>query len=160
MNLSTLAAHKLIALEPLIKQVAYWKYTGDKIVFTNGCFDVFHPGHLHLLKQASLLGNKLIIGLNNDASIQRLKGLSRPIFNDIQRADLLCNLSIVDAVVLYQEDTPIHIINALLPNFLVKGGDYKAEEIVGYNETIKAGGQVVIIPTLIGYSSTKLINVN
>ena len=130
---------------------------GKKVVFTNGCFDLLHPGHIQYLSDAKALGDVLILGLNADASISRLKGDSRPI-NPLQdRAVMLSGLRSVDAVVAFEEDTPQKLIAMLLPDVLVKGGDYAPDDIVGAKEVREAGGEVVVVPFLDGYSSSKLI---
>lgn len=128
-----------------------------KVVFTNGCFDLLHPGHLHYLEKAKSLGDILIVGLNSDDSVSRLKGESRPINNQNYRATMLAGLMFIDYVIVFEEDTPLTLIKAIKPNVLVKGGDYAREEIVGFQETIMTGGEVEIIPFLDGYSTTQLI---
>ena len=134
-----------------------WVEQGQKVVFTNGCFDLLHPGHIQYLNDAKALGDKLIMGLNADASISRLKGDSRPINPLKDRAAMLMGLKSVDAVVAFEEDTPQKLIALLLPDVLVKGGDYAAADIVGAKEVRDAGGEVVVVPFLEGYSSSKLI---
>ncbi len=134
-----------------------WKAQGQKVVFTNGCFDLLHPGHIQYLNDAKALGDKLIIGLNADDSIARLKGSSRPINPLKDRAAMLMGLKAVDAVVAFEEDTPLNLISLLLPDVLVKGGDYAADDIVGAKEVRDAGGEVIVVPFLDGYSSSKLI---
>ncbi len=133
-----------------------WKQEG-KVVFTNGCFDILHIGHLHYLAKASELGHKLIVGLNTDASVKRLKGTNRPINNEHARATMLANLAIVDVVVLFKEDTPHELIQRIVPNVLVKGSDYCVEEIVGRDIVLENGGSVIPIDLLEGYSSTSII---
>jgi len=134
-----------------------WKKAGLKVVFTNGCFDLLHPGHIKYLADAKALGDKLILGLNADASISRLKGSSRPINGLKDRAAMLKGLKSVDAVVAFEEDTPQHLITLLLPDVLVKGGDYNTDDIVGAKEVRDAGGEVIVVPFLDGYSSSNLI---
>lgn len=134
-----------------------WQQQGQSVVFTNGCFDLLHPGHVTYLEGARALGDILMIGLNSDDSIRRLKGDSRPVNSLADRAHMLAGLRSVDLVVPFSEDTPIKLISALLPDILVKGGDYKADEIVGAREVREAGGQVVVVPFLDGHSSTSLI---
>ena len=129
-----------------------------KIVFTNGCFDILHKGHIYLLSRAAELGNYLVIGLNSDASVQRLKGPDRPVQEQESRALILASLEMVDFVVIFEEDTPLKLITELMPDVLVKGGDYKAEEIVGYKEVTSSGGEVKIIDFLQGNSSTDIIS--
>ena len=134
-----------------------WQKEGQKIVFTNGCFDLLHPGHAAYLHDARMLGNRLIIGLNDDNSIRRLKGDSRPINNLHDRAAMLFALKPVDLVVSFSEDTPLKLILGLKPDILVKGGDYHPSNIVGASEVLGWGGEVKVIPFLEGYSSTRLI---
>jgi D-beta-D-heptose 7-phosphate kinase/D-beta-D-heptose 1-phosphate adenosyltransferase len=127
------------------------------VVFTNGCFDLLHPGHVEYLHEASLLGDVLVVGVNTDASVRRLKGTGRPLVDERSRAFVLAGLGSVDAVTLFDEDTPRELIAALLPDVLVKGGDYDAREVVGREEVEGAGGRVQIIPFLDGYSTTALV---
>ncbi len=134
-----------------------WKVTGKTFSFTNGCFDILHPGHLFSLAQAAKEADYLIVGLNSDQSVQRLKGPTRPINNTHSRAIVLANLMVVDLVVIFEEDTPLELIQSLLPDVMVKGGDYTIEQIVGAKEVIAAGGKVIINPTIEGFSTTNLI---
>lgn len=134
-----------------------WRRNGLRIVFTNGCFDLLHPGHIAYLGEAKALGDRLIIGLNDDASIHRLKGPARPVNPLADRAAMLEALRMVDLVVPFSEDTPLELIHALRPDILVKGGDYRPETIVGAEEVRGWGGEVVVIPFLDGHSSTGLI---
>lgn len=134
------------------------KKLGHKIVFTNGCFDILHLGHITYLEQAKEKGDILIVGLNSDASVKRLKGAERPIKDELCRASILAALSSVDLVVVFEEDTPIDLICEVMPDVLVKGGDYKRADIVGADFVEKHGGLVEIIPFLEGHSSTDLIN--
>ncbi|MCP4482104.1 MAG: D-glycero-beta-D-manno-heptose 1-phosphate adenylyltransferase [bacterium] len=133
------------------------KSQGKKIVFTNGCFDLIHAGHVHYLQKAKDLGDILVIGLNSDTSLKRLKGDSRPLFPEAERAEILSALNSVDFLCLFQEDTPFEIINLLKPNILVKGGDYHLEDIVGRDVVVENGGRVVTIPFLAGKSTTNII---
>jgi D-beta-D-heptose 7-phosphate kinase/D-beta-D-heptose 1-phosphate adenosyltransferase len=128
-----------------------------RLVFTNGCFDLLHPGHVHYLDQARRLGDTLVVGVNTDASVRTLKGESRPLVPERDRALVLAGLASVDVVTLFDEDTPRELIAALLPDVLVKGGDYSLDDIVGAQEVRAAGGQVLTIPFLPGYSTTDLI---
>jgi len=147
-------------LKPLAQamaQVAVWRKQGKRIVFTNGCFDLLHPGHVHYLQAARDLGDFLIVGLNDDDSIRRLKGASRPVNNIEHRACMLAALRSVDLVVPFAEDTPLNLITALLPDILVKGGDYQPDDIVGAKEVRANGGEVIVIPFLEGHSSTGII---
>lgn len=135
-----------------------WQQQGDEIVFTNGCFDLLHRGHYAYLAQAKDLGHHLVVGLNSDASVRRLKGENRPIHTEQDRALALAALSFVDLVVIFDQDTPLELINLLRPDVLVKGGDYKIETIVGAAETLALGGQVLALPFVEGFSSTAIIN--
>jgi len=135
-----------------------WKTSGLRIVFTNGCFDLLHPGHVAYLSEARALGDRLVIGLNDDDSIRRLKGAARPVNPLADRAVMLEALKAVDMVVPFSEDTPLALIRALRPDILVKGGDYRPEDIVGAPEVRGWGGEVVVIPFLEGYSSTTLLD--
>jgi len=147
----------LATLEELCSQRELWKEQGKCVVFTNGCFDLLHPGHITYLQDTKALGDILIIGLNDDASIRRLKGDMRPINPLHDRAVMLAALKPVDEVVVFSEDTPINLISALLPDVLVKGGDYTEDNIVGADVVQAAGGYVTTIPFLDGYSSTRLM---
>jgi len=148
---------KIIKIEELVRLLKVWRFKGDQIVFTNGCFDILHLGHAKYLAQARKLGNKLIVGLNADVSVKMLKGPERPINNEYARAFLLASLSCVDAVVLFEEDTPINLIQHIIPDILVKGGDYSPEQIVGKKIVEENGGNVVIIPFVDSFSTTETI---
>lgn len=148
---------KIIAREELPRQLAYWRFHGQKIVFTNGCFDIVHLGHVDYLSKAAAFGHQLIIGLNTDASVQRLKGPSRPVNDQLARASLLASFFYVSAVVLFDEDTPYELIRAIQPDVLIKGSDYKAEDIVGYDIVTSKGGEVVTLDFLEGYSTSGII---
>ena len=148
---------KIYNIDTLTTQVEQWKKSGNKIVFTNGCFDIIHRGHIEVLASTADLGNKLIIGLNSDQSIQNIKGEGRPIIDEQSRAILLAALSFVDAIILFSQDTPLKLIGALLPNVLAKGGDYEIENIVGHEIVQQNGGKVKLIPFIDGYSSTSII---
>ena len=150
----------LQSIESKIITVSQWeKVRGvyDRIVFTNGCFDVLHRGHVTYLGQASDLGDCLVVGLNSDASVKRLKGEHRPINSESDRALVLAALSFVDHIILFDEDTPKNLIEQVQPDILVKGGDYQIENIVGADFVLKNGGKVLTIPFVDGYSSTKII---
>ena len=149
---------KIFSLEELLKQNNTWKALGNDIVFTNGCFDLVHKGHIEMLTAAANLGQKLIVGLNSDSSIRKLKKNGRPIIDEQSRSILLASFLFVDAVILFSESTPIKLINDILPDFLVKGGDYKEEEIVGADVVKKNGGETIIIPLIEGFSSSKIIH--
>lgn len=128
-----------------------------RLVFTNGCFDLLHPGHIQTLEAARALGDALIVGLNSDASVRQLKGAGRPILPEQERAELLAALECVDAVVIYHEPTPRETVAALLPNVLVKGGDWAGDKIIGREEVESAGGQVISIPVVPSYSTTAIL---
>lgn len=148
---------KIFSLPDLLKQKAAWKVLNKKIVFTNGCFDLLHEGHIFSLSQAAKEGDILIVGVNADASTKRLKGDTRPVNNENSRALLLAALIMVDAVVIFEEDTPINLISSLVPDVLVKGGDYTVEQVVGAKEVIANGGSVVINPIVPGFSTTLIL---
>ena len=149
---------KIISLEALKLKVENWKSSSEKIVFTNGCFDILHRGHIDVLAKTADLGDKLIIGLNSDSSIRKLKEDNRPIVDEKSRALLLAAFSFVDAIVLFSEQTPINLITDIRPDILAKGGDYKIEEIVGYEVVQQNGGEVITIPLIEGFSSTNIID--
>ncbi|HAL82218.1 MAG TPA: D-glycero-beta-D-manno-heptose 1-phosphate adenylyltransferase [Mucilaginibacter sp.] len=143
---------------PLLKSVVNnWQDEGKKVVFTNGVFDLLHIGHITYLAKASELGDKLVIGLNSDSSTKRIKGEGRPVNDQNNRAALLAALFFVDAVVVFEEDTPLNLISTLMPDILVKGADYSVENIVGAKEVIANGGEVKTINFVEGYSSTSII---
>lgn len=136
--------------------ICKWQNNGLEVVFTNGCFDLVHFGHLAYLAEARAQGQKLVLGLNSDASVARLKGAHRPIKDQKNRAHLLASLEIVDLVVLFEEDTPLQLIQTIQPDVLVKGGDWKIEEIVGSEIVLAKGGKVKSLTFVEGYSTTKL----
>jgi len=142
--------------EELIGVRQEWKREGRKVVFTNGCYDILHPGHIRLLESARSLGDVLILALNNDASVQRLKGPSRPLMPESERAELAAALEAVDAVTFFDEDTPRELIAAVLPDILIKGADW-AHFIAGREEVEAAGGQVLALPLQPGYSTTGIL---
>jgi len=150
-------ARKIFTLDDLVRQVEVWRFRSNKIVFTNGCFDLLHRGHIDYLSKAADLGNILIIGLNSDSSVKQLnKGANRPIQNENDRALILASLEIVDAIIIFNEDTPAALIKRLQPDVLVKGGDWNVEQIAGA-DTVKAnGGVVTTIPFVDGYSTTNI----
>ncbi len=148
---------KVLSLERLLRRAAGWRSTGQRVVFTNGCFDLLHIGHITLLEQARRKGDRLIVGVNSDSSVRRVKGPPRPIVGDRERARILAALSAVDAVVLFHESTPLKLIEAIRPDVLVKGGDYTEENVVGAREVRAWGGQVELIPLVDGVSTTRLI---
>jgi len=148
---------KIVTVEQAKNIIYGWKLLGKTCAFTNGCFDILHQGHIFSLGEAAKEADYLIVGLNSDASVQRLKGPSRPINNSENRAIVLSNLAIVDLLVVFEEDTPLELIKALMPDILVKGGDYTIDQIVGAKEVIAGGGKVIINPIVEGYSTTGLI---
>jgi len=148
---------KIKTIDEAIAQVHAWKTTGKTFSFTNGCFDILHPGHLFSLAQAAKEADFLVVGLNSDKSVQTLKGPTRPINNTQSRAIVLANLLVVDMVVVFEEETPLNLIKTLLPNVMVKGGDYTIDQIVGAKEVIANGGKVIINPIVAGFSTTQLI---
>jgi len=149
--------NKVSDLNSLKALVGVWKSEAKKVVFTNGVFDLLHIGHITYLSKAAELGDKLIIGLNSDSSVRRIKGENRPVNPEDSRAALLASFFYVDAVVLFEEDTPLNLITTLMPDVLIKGSDYSIENIVGAKEVMANGGEVKTITFVEGYSSTKII---
>ncbi|HYD22615.1 MAG TPA: D-glycero-beta-D-manno-heptose 1-phosphate adenylyltransferase [Flavipsychrobacter sp.] len=149
--------NKILSRDSLYKHCNSWRALGKKIVFTNGCFDILHRGHLDYLARAADFGNILVIGVNTDASVKRLKGDSRPLVNEQDRLFQLASLVYVDAVCLFDEDTPQELIEVVKPDVLAKGGDYTIDTIVGADFVAKNGGRVEVIPFVEGYSTTGLI---
>ena len=147
----------ILTIEEAILRFGREKRNGLRIVFTNGCFDLLHPGHIQSLEQARALGDALIVGINGDASVRELKGPGRPILPERERAEILAALECVDAVIIFHELTPREIIAALLPDLLVKGGDWAGDQIIGREEVEAAGGRVVSIPVVPGYSTTAIL---
>ena len=150
--------NKIFTLDELATLRSDWNSKGEKVVFTNGCFDLIHRGHLDYLSKAKQLGDKLIVAINSDASVKRLKGKERPIKPEVDRMLTMAAFYFVDAVVLFSEDTPKQVIDKLVPDILVKGGDYIVEEIVGYDTVTKHGGEVKTIQFVDGSSSSNFIN--
>lgn len=148
---------KIYQLPELLKLISTWKVIGKTFAFSNGCFDILHEGHIYSLSQAAKEADYLIVGVNSDASTKRLKGKDRPINKEHSRALLLASLLIVDAVIIFEEDTPYELITSILPDVIVKGGDYTLEQIVGAKEVITNGGKVVINPILQGFSTTGIV---
>jgi rfaE bifunctional protein nucleotidyltransferase chain/domain len=148
---------KIMTLKEAKSMMHAWKVIGKTVSFTNGCFDILHPGHLFSIAQAAKEADYLIVGLNSDDSIKRLKGPERPINDTASRAIIIANLAMVDAVIIFEEDTPHELIAALLPDVLVKGGDYTIDTIVGAKEVIANGGKVIINPIVEGFSTTNII---
>lgn len=151
-------AGKIMLRESAKAIINLWQFKNEKIVFTNGCFDILHRGHLEYLLQAAALGHRLIVGLNSDESVSRLKGPTRPVNNIDDRAFALASLRCTDLIVPFEEDTPLELIEFLQPNILVKGGDYTIESIVGAKETLQRGGKVEVLSFKEGYSTTSLID--
>lgn len=148
---------KFFTSETLLRQIAVWKFHSRKIVFTNGCFDILHLGHIDYLSKAADLGDVLIIGVNSDSSVKKLgKGNNRPIQNENDRAQILASLHFVNAVILFSEDTPHELIKLLQPDVLVKGGDWKVDDIAGADVVKANGGLVTTIPFVEGYSTTNI----
>jgi len=142
--------------EELVSVRAQWKREAKTVVFTNGCYDILHPGHIRLLESARSMGDVLILALNTDASVQRIKGPKRPFINQNERAELACALTAVDAVAFFDEDTPRELIAAVLPDILIKGADW-AHFIAGREEVEAAGGKVLALPLEPGYSTTGIV---
>jgi D-beta-D-heptose 7-phosphate kinase/D-beta-D-heptose 1-phosphate adenosyltransferase len=151
------SAEKILTREQAVRRRRQWKDNGKRVVFTNGCFDLLHPGHVRLLEQARALGDAVMVGVNSDASVRRLKGDARPLVPEAGRAEVLAALACVDAVTIFEEDTPRGLIAALVPDVLVKGGDWAPDQIVGREEVEAAGGKVVVIPYVEGFSTSALI---
>jgi D-glycero-beta-D-manno-heptose 1-phosphate adenylyltransferase len=148
---------EILTLDEAILRFGPGKRNGRRVVFTNGCFDLLHPGHIGSLEQARALGDVLIVGLNSDGSVRQLKGAGRPVLPERERAEILASLECVDAVVIFDELTPREVIARLLPDVLVKGGDWASDQIVGREEVEAAGGRVVSIPVVAGYSTTEIL---
>jgi rfaE bifunctional protein nucleotidyltransferase chain/domain len=150
-------ASKIVSLEEASVLVDKWKLQGETIVFTNGCFDIVHIGHVDYLEKAHNLGSKLVLGLNTDHSIRRIKGEKRPIVAENARARIMAALGFVDAVILFEEDTPLRLIQTIKPDILVKGDDYMVENIIGADFVIENGGKVETIPLVKGFSTSNII---
>lgn len=148
--------NKIINQADLTKLVANYRLKNQTIVFTNGCFDLLHRGHVSYLAQAASLGNRLIVGINSDSSVQKLKGSHRPIQDEASRTLIMASLHVVSAVILFEEDTPLDLIKLIQPDFLVKGGDWEPAKIIGANEVLSYGGQVKSIPSVDGFSTTDI----
>lgn len=149
---------KIISRDNIPQVVARWRLLGKSVSFTNGCFDILHQGHIVSLSEAAKEADMLVVGLNSDASTRRLKGESRPVNDERSRALVMAALLMVDAVVIFDEDTPLNLIMEVEPDVLVKGGDYTEEQIVGAKEVRARGGKIVINPTLAGFSTTSIIS--
>ncbi|MBL4715070.1 D-glycero-beta-D-manno-heptose 1-phosphate adenylyltransferase [Sphingobacteriaceae bacterium AH-315-L07] len=148
---------KVLNQDQLQIQLEEWKSEKKKIAFTNGCFDIIHRGHIHYLAQAADLGDYLIVGLNTDDSVRKLKGNNRPVQDENTRAEILASLSFISAVILFEENTPINLIETINPHILIKGGDYQESDIVGADFVKANGGEVKTIPFLDGHSTSELI---
>jgi rfaE bifunctional protein, domain II len=158
MNYFKKICNKIIDKEGFEKWLDVCRKNGKKIVFTNGCFDILHRGHVEYLSKAAAFGDVMVVGLNTDASVKRLKGPSRPVNDEYARAFVLAGLEFVSAVVLFDEDTPYNLIKKVQPDFLVKGSDYKPENIVGYDIVTARGGKVVTVDLVEGYSTTNILS--
>jgi rfaE bifunctional protein nucleotidyltransferase chain/domain len=139
------------------RKLAYWNFIDKKVVFTNGCFDLLHLGHLDYLAKAADQGNVLVVGLNSDVSVKKIKGNNRPITSEKSRSHILAALHFIDAVILFDEETPLELIKMVKPDILVKGKDYHAEEIVGYDIVTKKGGEVITLDIVEGYSTSGIV---
>ncbi|AAM71457.1 MAG TPA: D-glycero-beta-D-manno-heptose 1-phosphate adenylyltransferase [Chlorobaculum sp.] len=148
---------KVLTRDEIVLKTRNWQAAGEKVVFTNGCFDILHAGHVRYLSAARELGDRLVVGLNTDASVRRLKGPNRPVVPEQDRADVLSALASVDAVTLFDDDTPETLIKLLLPDILVKGADWPVEKIAGAKAVIEHGGSVLTVPLLEGRSTTGII---
>lgn len=157
MSASKHTASKILSLQPLLSRIEFWRVLGDRIVFTNGCFDLLHEGHIKLLAACRDMGERVIVGLNSDTSVKQLKGKNRPVNSQKSRAVVLASLEFVDAVIIFNEETPEKLIHAIRPNVLVKGGDWKKNEIVGSEFVESYGGSVKTVSYLKGFSTTEMI---
>jgi D-beta-D-heptose 7-phosphate kinase / D-beta-D-heptose 1-phosphate adenosyltransferase len=149
---------KVVTLDRLLARVADWRSAKQVIVFTNGCFDVLHVGHIVLFEQCRTFGDKVIVAINSDSSVRKLKGPSRPFVAELQRARVLAALAVTDAVVVFSEPTPLELVLSIRPDVLVKGGDYSESTIVGAKEVRSWGGRVELVPTVEGFSTTGILN--
>ena len=150
-------ASKIVDTPHAAAQIKVWQEAGEKVVFTNGCFDILHVGHVDYLEKSRNLGQKLVLGLNTDASVSRIKGPLRPVCNEFSRSRVIASLAFVDLVVFFDEETPLELINTLKPNILVKGDDYTIANIVGADVVLANGGEVKTIPLVVGYSTSTVI---
>jgi rfaE bifunctional protein nucleotidyltransferase chain/domain len=148
---------KILSRESLLKRITFWRSLGDRIVFTNGCFDILHFGHIHLLANCNEFGERLIVGLNSDSSVKQLKGKDRPLNTQQNRAALLAATQFVDAVVIFDEETPENLIQLIKPDVLVKGGDWAKTDIVGAGFVESYGGEVRTVPYVDGFSTTGIL---
>ena len=152
------SVQKIYSREDLVQQVKTWKSQNQRVVFTNGCFDILHLGHVDYLEKARALGDKLIVGVNTDASVSQLKGPNRPLQDEMSRARIMASLLFIDAVVLFGEETPYELIKALVPDILVKGDDYSVQNIVGHDIVLQNGGEVKTIALVKGYSTSNVVD--
>ena len=150
--------HKIISLEEIGNRVLFWRKKSHKMVFTNGCFDLLHSGHVRYLQTAASFGDILILGLNSDSSVKKLKGPHRPITNQDDRAYLLSAIEAIDCIVIFEEETPKRLIQIVNPDVLVKGGDYLPEDVIGHDNVIENGGCVKIVPYVEGKSTSRIVN--
>lgn len=151
------SAQKIFDRSDVVARITVWRLKNERIVFTNGCFDLLHLGHVDYLEKARRLGDRLVLGLNTDASVQRLKGPSRPVQSEDSRARVIAALEFVDMVVLFDEETPLELIQLVRPDVLVKGDDYSFDTIVGAKEVVAMGGSVQTVPLVEGHSTSRII---
>ena len=157
MSLPDEIGSKILSSENLLKRIEFWRTLGDRIVFTNGFFDILHPGHVHLFFSCASYGDRLVVGLNSDTSVRKLKGVTRPVNDQHSRATLLASIQVIDAVVIFPEETPSELIHILKPDVLIKGGDWKKKDIVGSVFVDSYCGEVKIVPYLKGFSTSEII---
>ncbi len=157
MNKLDIIQAKIIDINDIEPLLTYWKLKNRKLVFTNGCFDILHRGHVEYLAQAASCGDELIVGVNTDSSVRRLKGETRPVQDEFARSMLMASLQFVSAVILFDEDTPYELIKKVQPDVLIKGSDYNVKNIVGYDIVKAKGGEVVTIDFVEGYSTSSII---
>jgi rfaE bifunctional protein nucleotidyltransferase chain/domain len=150
---------KIFDRQILSQRIAMWRFQNKKVIFTNGCFDILHRGHIEYLSKARDLGDVLVVGVNTDSSVKRIKGENRPVQDEVSRAQILASLRFVEAVILFDEDTPYELISLVKPDILVKGGDYSEATIVGADIVKTNGGEVVTIPLTPGYSTSRILGV-
>ncbi len=158
MRRADLISNKIYDRQSMIRRVAQWRALGRKVAFTNGVFDIIHQGHIFSLTKSAAEADHLVVGLNSDASVKRLKGNDRPVNDQDSRAMVLASLLMVDGVCIFEEDTPLELIQDLMPDVLIKGGDYTIEQVAGSKEVLAAGGRVVINPIMDGFSTTGIIH--
>ena len=154
----TFTDHKIISFEEIGSRVQSWRKESLRLVFTNGCFDILHSGHVRYLQTAASLGDILFLGLNSDSSVRKLKGPRRPIMTQAERAYLLSAIEAIDCIVIFDEETPARLIQSVIPDVLVKGGDYFPEDVVGYETVTENGGSVEIVPYIEGKSTSGIVN--